>query len=272
MLSRGATEAGRWVLAAAAVAGALYVGLVTSLFGLFLGPYPKDLAEPTAGVLIAMLVVLAGSFAAPRFHVVTAVVLSLAVSGFALLGLLFPPRSQGIAGCVVGGVVSVAGVAWWRRPSRPPRTKPLAWGLVGATAIGALSMVTARYMDWPARADDLPVELREALGERTSRIGAFYSYELGGRFLDREWLWRLDASPEVVSLLVTRLSLHPVAAIPDDLWRMPPHYWPRSPIAGVQAFQSEAFTADGRGRDGQHFFLLHDPSAGRAFVWFKNNF
>lgn len=262
----------RWVLVAAAVAGALYAGLLISLFALFFGPFPKDLAEPTAGFVTVTLAALAGSFAAPRFHVATAVVLSLAVSGFALLGLMFPLRLPGIAGCVAGGVMSVAWVAWRRRPIRTPRMTRLVRGLVGFAVVGALSLVAARYVDWPASADPLPAELQEALGERASRIGAFYNYELGGGFLDREWLWRLDASPEVVALVVNGLSLHPAPTIPDQLWRMPPHYWPRAPVAGAQAFQSEAFTADGRGRDGLHYFLLHDPNTGRAFIWFKNNF
>src|SRR5262245_65491376 len=70
-----AAEIWRWILAAAAVVVAFFATLYFSLFVLFFGPFPKDVAEPTAGYLMGSLVVLAGSLLAPRYRCVTAIVL-----------------------------------------------------------------------------------------------------------------------------------------------------------------------------------------------------
>jgi hypothetical protein len=100
---------------------------------------------------------------------------------------------------------------------------------------------------------------------------AFYDYDLGG-FIDREYLWRIDGPPAVVAALVAGLGLAPAPAVPEAFWRMPPADWPGAMPADGEAFASPDFTAEGRGRDGLHYFLVHDRRAGRAFVWVKDNF
>ncbi|MDZ4344143.1 MAG: hypothetical protein U1E51_17120 [Candidatus Binatia bacterium] len=132
-------------------------------------------------------------------------------------------------------------------------------------------MIALRYLDWPAQPDGLPPELREALGVEGTRAVTFYAYDLGG-FIDREWLWRIDAKPDLVAQVISSFELRRAGAVPPAFWRMAPHYWPRSMPAGAEAFQSPWFSANGRGRDGAHYFLLYDKMHERAFVWYKNNF
>jgi hypothetical protein len=72
--------------------------------------------------------------------------------------------------------------------------------------------------------------------------------------------------------IVTGLGLQSTKAVPQRFWKMPPHYWPHTMPPGAEAFQSQSFLASGRGHDGDHYFLLHDKTQHRAFVWFKSNF
>jgi hypothetical protein len=127
------------------------------------------------------------------------------------------------------------------------------------------------YVDRPARPDPLPPELAYALGPHASGLTTVYRYDLGG-FIDHQWLWRLDAGPEVVALVVSGLGLRRTDTVPQRFWRMPPHYWPRAMPVGAEAFQSPAFSADRRRPDGAHYFLLYDKAHGSAYVWFKSNF
>jgi hypothetical protein len=242
--------------------GVLYL----SLFVLFFGPFPKDLAEPTAGFLMGSLIVLAGSLLAPRHRFVTTIVLLVLGTVFGALLLSFH-----VLGIVAGGLVAVAFVAWWFHSRRTAR----ATVSVGAAACAAFFafalLVYARHVDRPARPDQLPSELAYALGTKASRLTTFYRYDLGG-FIDHQWLWRIDAMPDVVALVVSGLGLRSTNAVPQRFWRMPPHYWPRSMPVGAEAFQSPAFSADSRGPDGSHYFLLYDKAHERAYVWFKSNF
>jgi hypothetical protein len=254
------------MLAAAAVVAAFFGTLYFSLFVLFFGPFPKDLAEPTAGFLMASLIVLAGSLLAPRCRFLTAIILFV-LSTFLGTFLL----SFHFTGAVVGGLAAVSFVTWWFHPRRT--TRSTFW--VGVAACAALfvfiGLVYARHVDWPARPEQLAFELAHALGTNASRVAAFYRYDLGG-FIDHRWLWRIDAKPDVIALVVSGLGLQNTNAVSQRFWRMPPHYWPRSMPAGAEAFQSPAFSADSRGPDGAHYFMVHDRTHERAFVWFKSNF
>lgn len=257
----------RWLMVPAAVAAAYYVALYVGFFGVILGPFPKDLAEPTAGALLPALVTLAGAFAAPRYHVATAVVLAatsvaLSVSGY------WPRYDRGAS--VVGGIVGVALVAWWRRARRRPLGATHMRRVLAGIGLCVVNLVVMRYVDWPERPDEIAIALRQAVGS-TSGITAFRAYDLGG-FIDREWLWRFDGTDDAVARVVRALQLRPAVSVPAQFWRMPPYYWPRSRPTDVLAYQSDAFTADGRGRDGQHFFLVYDRRRRRVFVWFKDNF
>jgi len=245
---------------------ASFAALYFSLFGLFLGPFPPPLAESTAGFTMGAIVVMAGSLVAPRHRVLTAIVLFVlgSVPITILLGFHLP------SACV-GGLVSIALLAWWFHPRHTARSTR--WVAIGASAasLAFIALVYACHVDRLARPEQLPSELTHALGAEASRVGAFYRYDLGG-FIDHEWLWRIHAKPEVIALVVAGLDLQPANAVPPRFWRMPPHYWPRSMPPGALAFQSRSFAGDRRGPDGSHYFLLHDQKEGRALVWVKDNF
>lgn len=129
----------------------------------------------------------------------------------------------------------------------------------------------ARFTDRPARPEALSPELVHALGTNASLVSAFYRHDRGG-FIDHEWLWRMDGTPEAMAIVVSRLGLSSTNAVPREFWQMSPHYWPRSMPIGGEAFQSPLFSGDSRGPDGSHYFMVHDKAEGRAFVWVKNNF
>jgi hypothetical protein len=129
----------------------------------------------------------------------------------------------------------------------------------------------ARYVDMPARQDPLPPELSHSLGTNAASVTAFYRYDLRG-FIDHEWLWRIDANQEIIKIVIENLKLQKTNTVSPRFWQMPPHYWPRSMTAGAEAFQSTTFSSESRGFDGNHFFLVHDRTQDKAFVWFKSNF
>lgn len=143
--------------------------------------------------------------------------------------------------------------------------------LICATLASLGAVWYAHYIDWPERVDEVPYEVRDALGSRVDRISAFYRYDLGG-FIDSEYLWRVDADEETINLLADGLKLQSAASIPDDFLRMPPHYWPRTFDSTWKTFSSPGFRADTRGGDGQFYFMLIDGSRHTAFVWYKDNF
>lgn len=256
----------RWLLAAGAVVTAFFVALYFSLFVLMFGPFPKDLAEPTAGFTMGLLVVLAGSLLAPRQPLAIALVLF--VGGAALATTLL---SFHLLGTLAGGSVAVALVGWLFHSRRTRRST--LWVAIGVCValFVFIGVVVARYVDRPAHPEALSTELAHALGTNASLVTAFYRYDRGG-FIDHEWLWRIDATPRAMALIVSGLGLRSTNAVPPDFWRMPPHYWLRSMPAGGEAFQSPMFSGDSRGPDGAHYFMVHDKAQGRAFVWVKDNF
>jgi hypothetical protein len=256
----------RWLLAAGAVVVAFFVALYFSLFVLMFGPFPKDLAEPTAGFTMGLLVVLAGSLLAPRQRLAVALVLFVAGTALATSLLSFH-----LFGTLVGGGVAVAFVGWWFHSRRTRRSTLWVAAGVCAAFFVFVGVVFARFVDRPANPEALSPELAHALGTNASLVIAFYRYDRGG-FIDHEWLWRIDATPEAMALVVSGLGLRSTNAVPQDFWGMSPHYWPRSMPAGGEAFQSPMFSGDSRGPDGSHYFLVHDKTQSRAFVWVKDNF
>jgi hypothetical protein len=256
----------RWLLAAGAVVVVFFVALYFGLFVLIFGPFPKDLSEPTAGFTLSLLVVLAGSLLAPRQRFTVALVLFVAGTTLATTLLSFH-----LFGTLVGGIVAIAFVGWWFHARRTARST--LWVAIGVCVafFVFISVVFARYVDRPAHPEALSPELAHALGTNASLVTAFYRYDCGG-FIDHVWLWRIDAKPEGMALVVSGLGLRSTNTVPRHFWRKPPHYWPRSMPAGGEAFQSPMFSGDSRGPDGMHYFLVHDKTQNRAFVWVKNNF
>ena len=256
----------RWMAVAASVAVAFVVSVYVNLFVFLFGPFPRDLAEPTAGFVMGALVVLPGALLAPRFRLVVAAVLVALITWIGVAVF-----RQHVAGPALGGLAAAAFAMWWLHPRRTARVTR---GVAAAAAVAGLAfagLVYARHVDWPARPDALPALLAEALGSEGARVQAFYLHDLGG-FIDHEWLWRIDAPPELVARAVSGLGLEPAGAVPPRFWRMPPHYWPRAMPGGGKAFRSPRFPDEGRGGDGEHFFLVHDRRQGRVFVWLRSNF
>ena len=256
----------RWLRPAGAVVAAYFAALYFRLLALMFGPFPKDLAEPTAGFTMGLLIVLAGSLFAPRRRLAVALVLAVAGTGVFTGLMSFHPL-----GTLAGGIVAVVFVAWWFRPHRTCHSTW--WVGIGVCAAFFIfiGVVFIRFTDRLAQPEALSPELAQTLGTNALLVTAFYRYDRGG-FIDQEWLWRLDAKPEGMAMVVSGLGLRSTNQVPQSFWRMSPHYWPRSMPAGGEAFQSPMFTADSRGADGAHYLLVHDKAQGRAFVWVKDNF
>ena len=135
--------------------------------------------------------------------------------------------------------------------------------LLGVTLIGS-----CWYLDFPAIADSPPRELSGAGLGGDSRV---YVYSVGG-FIDWTYCWRIDAPRSDVERVIKHLDLHPSTTVPNEFWRLPPHYWLRSQDGEMKAYRSTNFTDDSRGSDGPHYFLIHDTTKNQAFVLFKDNF
>jgi hypothetical protein len=215
---------------------------------------------------MGLLIVLAGSLFAPRQRLALALVLT--VAGTELVTALMRFH---LLGTLVGTIVAVVFVVWWFRPQRTRRAT--LWVGIGicAALLTLVGVVYARFTEELAPPEALSPELAHTLGTNASLVTAFYRYDRGG-FIDHEWLWRIDAKPEGIAMVVSGLGLRSTNTVPQGFWRMAPHYWPRSMPAGGEAFQSPMFSGDSRGPDGAHYFLIHDKAQNRAFVWVKDNF
>lgn len=203
---------------------------------------------------------------APRHRIAVALVLFVVGTVQATTLLSFH-----LFGTLVGGGAAVAFVGWWFHSRRTRLSTLRVVAGVSAAFFVVVSVVYARVVDWPEHPEALSPELAHALGTNASLVTAFYRYDRGG-FIDHEWLWRIDGTPEAMALVVSGLGLRSTNVVPGDFWRMSPHYWPRSMPAGGEAFRSPMFSGDSRGPDGSHYFLVHDKAESRAFLWVKNNF
>jgi hypothetical protein len=262
-----AKELLRWLLAVAAVPVAFLLMIELHVLFLHFGSYPKDLAQPTAGFTLALAVVLAGALAAPRARFLVALALWMVVTEFSFLLL-----DVHLPGLLLGGGVAVAVVAWWVAPRRSAWVTR--WGIVslGVASVAAAGFVIARMTDWPARPDPLPPFLATVLGPDAARVREFHRYDLGG-FLDHQQLWRLEVDDQaVVVSLVRGLGLQPTDTVPRSFWRMPPLAWARRMPEAGRAYSSPGFTAEDRGPDGVHYFLVSDLGRDRVLVWEKDNF
>lgn len=126
----------------------------------------------------------------------------------------------------------------------------------------------SRLFDFPAIQD--PDE-KGAPGFVDSSSVRFYSYSLGG-LIDEESLWRIDGDRTTIESVLNGLGLARTDTIPDGFWRLCPYYWPKGSFSGAEAYRSLFFEGDERGQDGVHYFAVHDPAKGRAYVWVKDNF
>src|SRR5262249_1575455 len=102
-------------------------------------------------------------------------------------------------------------------------------------------------------------------------IARFYSYTLD-EFIDRAYLWRIDAKTEELQAIAAELHLTKCETAPGEFWTMPPYYWPRRLASGTILYSTGSFPADHRAPDGRHFFMLIDAKHGRGFVWVQVQF
>ncbi len=115
-------------------------------------------------------------------------------------------------------------------------------------------------------------ELKDAVGEEVSQVKAFSSFRLGG-FLNSDYLWRFEAGPETVALIVTELNLKPAGVVEKAFWEQPPEDWPKAMPVGGEAYRSDGFRFPPRvAGDGRHYFLVYDKERGVVYVWFMDNF
>lgn len=258
------TDRWRWILVPCASIVAFYIALSINILLLF-SPFPRPLLEPVAGFIMPLLIILTGSLVAPSHRA--------AVSAFLCVGALTATLRFHLhpVGACTGAAAAVAFVAWWLHPRRANQmTRRVAIG-AAVLFVAFIVLVYAYHSGRLDRSDALPPALSHVLGTNAARITAFYLHDLGG-FLDSQSLWRIDARPDVVELVIKGLNLQVTQRVPPRFWRMPPHYWLRSMSTNAEAFQSRFFAGEPRGPDGSHYFLLHDRTQERAFVWVKDNF
>lgn len=256
---------GAWLrplVAAAVVFGiGLYLGLALVLFG----GRPRASVEPAAAFAIVFTTAFTAGRLAPRarFHA--------AVAAAGLASAIGHGVALSLVGSTAGALAAIGIAAGWAIDGELAVGLRRGLRIAGlATFIGFAGFVYGRHVDWPAQPDPLPPMLRELLGRDGDRITAYYETDLGG-FLDREFLWRIEADESTLDRLVDRLAVAPVAEAPAAFFRMPPRDWLRALPPAGQAYASPGFRSGSRGGDGDHFFLVRDR-AGHAFVWVKSNF
>ena len=139
--------------------------------------------------------------------------------------------------------------------------------VIMVSAFGGL-VILSKLFDFPAIQDEHPQRLAGILDSQSVR---FYSYSLGG-YIDKEYLWRIDATLAEVNAVISELGLQRATEVPREFWRFRPYYWPKKSFTGALAYRSQRFEASNRGPDGLHFYVVHDPSKGQAFAWVKDSF
>jgi hypothetical protein len=166
---------------------------------------------------------------------------------------------------VLLAAVGVIGVTLWLMPrdGRIARQRLCA----AAFLMTFVALLGITLVDWPVWPDAVPQPLLQATGGHRDAIERFHYYYLGG-FIDHDWLWRIDARPEVLQTITEKLGLSKVANAPPDFWLMPPYYWPQSLPPGAQLYSTPGFS---RGA-GDQYLMLVDAQRGLAVVWVKQLF
>jgi hypothetical protein len=161
--------------------------------------------------------------------------------------------------------VGTVGVTLWLIPGDGRIARQWLW--VGTFLIAFLTLLSVTLVDWPVWPDAVPEALLQATRDDPGNIERFHCYDMGG-FIDHEWLWRIDAGPEVLRAIVPKLGLTRVANAPPEFWRMLPYYWPPSLAPGAQLYSTPGFS---RG-SGCQYLVLVDVQRGLAVVWVKSLF
>lgn len=140
--------------------------------------------------------------------------------------------------------------------------------ILAVCMVATLLLASAAWIfDFPGLHDDRPA----GIGVINDPEAKYRVYPLGG-YLDQEYLIEVECNTAGIRSLISDLQVEPVPSIPARALRLTPWYWPKPGRTDLQAYQSRHFDPNGRGQDGSHYLLLHDPKAARAYVWWKDNF
>jgi len=158
----------------------------------------------------------------------------------------------------------------WRQIGR--RTASRVAAAFAVAVLGVFAVRYAQWIDWPARPAPADHPLA-GLGDRAALVRELFVYELPGGFIDTEYVARLRAEPALLPALIDSWSLEPVPpdGVPDAFWTAPPAYWWNPPRTG-EFYATRDFPWTGRGRDGDHYFLLRVPDRDELWLWYKRNF
>lgn len=130
-----------------------------------------------------------------------------------------------------------------------------------------------RQIDFPAFNSGVPNRLKGFLSSAgiTLPDGCLFCLH---SFLDKEFIYQTELNPEIVDAVVKHLKMDARALneIPDNFFNHWPYWWNPIVTEQTQAFATESFTFDNRGRDGLHMFILWDPETHLLHAWIKDNF
>lgn len=120
---------------------------------------------------------------------------------------------------------------------------------------------------------DYPFELADMIKATGAGYDNIRVEKLGG-FIDSEYAWRIDLSSAQRDQVVADLGLVTVASgnVPREFFGAFPRGWRPQHTADSQCFGTPGFTANGRGADGEYYFVMYDARLGQMYVWLKRNF
>lgn len=265
---RGRREWLRWIAVPCSAFLITWAFFSVLLVPLLFGPLPDSLKMDTLGFLIALPASFIPALIAPRHQVLTCATLCLVFVIFSLLN-----DGDSTVGVLVAGVLSVGGMAWKATSNRRLLTPVRIVLLLFASLAAYMVHVRATTLDWYERPDPWPYQLGNIIALETpdNTPVSVYQYDLGG-FIDKQYLWRLDAGTSIVTQVIQRLRVQQTNSVPSKFWAMPPHYWPRKMPENADVYQNPNFWGNDRGPDGDLFCVLHDKDHQRAYIWLKSNF
>ena len=131
----------------------------------------------------------------------------------------------------------------------------------------------ARYIDFPALSQGLPVTLARTMHDQELSLRNPRYYCLSS-FIDSEWLWQTGITETELSRLVHILNMYPIQAksITTDFYDMPPYWWNPAVSEQAKIFSTPDFPMQGRGPDGWHALVSWNPEDELLHMWIKDNF
>jgi hypothetical protein len=237
-----------------------FCGIILPLFPPVLKPQLSAFLASALAILVVVLVASA-SFARRLAAWMAVVMLAQSLAAFRLLHLPWFGACTAAIGIVALVLCAMAMVGERKRTGQ--------FVLPGALMATFVALLAASYLDWPEQPDPLDWPLSEVTADHRVIIDKFYRYPLAG-FIDREFLWRIDATPEMLKAISSKLRMSTSETAPAQFWRMPPYYWPRSLPTGARLYSTPYFPATGHSK-GIHYFMLVDAKRGRGLVWVKDN-